>query len=61
MIALTGPTCQVRKELREMGAQWDANGKRWYIEEDKADEARALVRDVGRPRANASRVKGGTL
>lgn len=55
MTAITGNTYPVRRELRALSAEWDSNGKRWLIADDKAEAAKALVSETGRARANVAR------
>lgn len=52
---ITGNTYPVRRELRAMGGEWDADHKCWYVPTDRADEARSLVADTGTARKNSSR------
>lgn len=54
MTIITGPTYPIRRELRELGATWDATKQCWYVPDDRAGEAKALV-SVGQARSNASK------
>lgn len=47
MTAITGNTYPVRRELRDMGGEWDSAKKTWFVPDDKADHARAIL-PVGR-------------
>lgn len=43
MQKISGYTYPVRDRLKELGAKWDADDKAWYIEEEKLEEANAIV------------------
>ena len=52
-VAITGNTYPVRRELRDMGGEWDAGRKAWMVPDDKAETARSLVGGAGGGRAAA--------
>lgn len=58
LVPITGRTYPVRRELREMGGQWDAGRQCWYVPTERAEEARGLV-EVGAARGNVSRRSAG--
>ena len=43
MIRITGNTYPVRVQLRALGGEWVERTKAWWVPDDRADEARALV------------------
>ena len=43
MTAIQGRTYPVKDRLREMGGRWDPEQKVWFVPDEKAEEARALV------------------
>lgn len=43
MVKILGYTYPVRDKLRELGAKWDPDEKAWFIEEEKLEEANAIV------------------
>lgn len=47
-VAITGNTYPVRRELRDMGGEWDGTAKAWMVPADKAEAARELVGNRGR-------------
>lgn len=56
MTPITGNTYPVRRELRALGGQWNANQQAWLVPTDRAAEARGWL-EVGKARKNGSRVK----
>lgn len=48
LVAITGHTYYVRKDLKALGARWDPERKAWMIPSSLADKARRIVqgRDV---------------
>ena len=57
-VAITGNTYPVRRELRDMGGEWDAGRKAWMVPDDKAETARSLVGGAARPERYAPRSHG---
>jgi hypothetical protein len=43
---VTGATYAIRHELKAMGGRWDPDLKCWWVPEDRAAEARRLIRHV---------------
>lgn len=54
MTAITGNTYHVRRELRGLGGEWDADKKCWFVPDERATEAKGLL-DVGQSRRNVRR------
>lgn len=53
VVRITGKTFDVRDKLRLMGGFWSADEKCWLVPEDRAAEARKIVRTVsGTPPEN---------
>lgn len=48
MIKIEGWTYPVRNKLRELGAKWNADEKAWFIDEEKLEEANAIVAAAGK-------------
>ena len=46
VVRITGKTFDVRDKLRLMGGFWSQDEKCWLVPEDRAPEARKLVRSV---------------
>lgn len=42
-VLITGNTYPVKDQLKALGAKWDADQKAWAIDEDKAEQAHAIV------------------
>lgn len=47
-VKITGNTYPVRDQLARLGARWSASERCWYVSEDRADEAKALIAQCGR-------------
>jgi hypothetical protein len=47
MTLITGNTYPVRDQLKAMGGRWDAARRGWFVPDDRAEEARALLPEGG--------------